>query len=341
MIEKIDIKGKSKEEWLKLREGSIGGSEIGSIIGLNHFESAYTLWCVRTGKKPAFEGNLATEVGTCLERFVAEKFAEKSGYGKRVQQTGFLYKNDKYPILHASPDRLIHSTTGSKSPVIAGLECKTTSEWNTKRFKGVDFPMQYYSQCVQYMMLLEVPVWYLAVLVGNREFHVYRLVSDALHIVPGDPFYDDSPWLDGTIVVDRAEYDALYEAAEIFWDHVKTDTPPAIDGSDSTTEMIKELHPESNGSTIFDPTIEFTCHQLDDVKKQIAELEKQQKEYENQLKDRMGEAEKMKTGLWVVSWKNTVTNRMDTTAFKKDHPDLAALYTKPSVSRRFEMKEDK
>lgn len=335
MIEKIDIKGKSKEEWLKLREGSIGGSEIGSIIGLNHFESAYTLWCVRTGKKPAFEGNLASEVGSCLEQFVAQKFAEKSGFGKQVQQTGFLYKNTKYPILHASPDRLIHATTGSKSPVIAGLECKTTSEFNTKRFKGIDFPLQYYSQCVQYMMMLEVPVWYLAVLVGNHEFHIYRLVLDSFRRGP------DEPWIEGTVIVDSAEYEALYEAAKSFWNCVETGIPPAIDGSNSTTEMIKELHPESNGSTIFDPTIEFTCQQLDDVKKQIAELEKQQKEYENQLKDRMGEAEKMKTGLWVVSWKNTVTNRMDTTAFRKDHPDLAALYTKPSVSRRFEMKEDK
>ena len=38
---------------------------------------------------------------------------------------------------------------------------------------------------------------------------------------------------------------------------------------------------------------------------------------------------------WKITWKAVTSNRMDTTALKKELPDIAALYTKASVSRRF------
>lgn len=36
-----------------------------------------------------------------------------------------------------------------------------------------------------------------------------------------------------------------------------------------------------------------------------------------------------------VSWKSVITNRLDTTALKKDLPELAQKYTKTSESKRF------
>lgn len=38
---------------------------------------------------------------------------------------------------------------------------------------------------------------------------------------------------------------------------------------------------------------------------------------------------------WKVTWKAITSNRLDTTALKKELPDIAARYTKASVSRRF------
>ena len=36
-----------------------------------------------------------------------------------------------------------------------------------------------------------------------------------------------------------------------------------------------------------------------------------------------------------ITWKAVTSNRLDTTALKKELPDIAARYTKASVSRRF------
>jgi len=38
---------------------------------------------------------------------------------------------------------------------------------------------------------------------------------------------------------------------------------------------------------------------------------------------------------WKATWKAVTTNRLDSTALKKELPDIAARYTKASVSRRF------
>lgn len=36
-----------------------------------------------------------------------------------------------------------------------------------------------------------------------------------------------------------------------------------------------------------------------------------------------------------ISWKEVKSQRFDTTAFKKDNPEIAAAYTKLTTSRRF------
>lgn len=38
------------EEWLDNRLKGIGGSDAGSVLGLNKYKSAYALWCEKTGR---------------------------------------------------------------------------------------------------------------------------------------------------------------------------------------------------------------------------------------------------------------------------------------------------
>ena len=37
---------------------------------------------------------------------------------------------------------------------------------------------------------------------------------------------------------------------------------------------------------------------------------------------------------WKITWKEVTSNRLDSTALKKELPDIAARYTKASTSRR-------
>lgn len=58
----------------------------------------------------------------------------------------------------------------------------------------------------------------------------------------------------------------------------------------------------------------------------------------DQIKSYMGDSELLNAGPYKVSWKPVTTSRIDTAAIKKDHPELAAEYTKVTTTRRFEVK---
>lgn len=47
------------------------------------------------------------------------------------------------------------------------------------------------------------------------------------------------------------------------------------------------------------------------------------------------ETEELTAGQYIVRWTSVLSNRFDTTAFKKVHGELYKAYTKQSQSRRF------
>ena len=147
------VKTENYEEWKALRGKYIGGSDAAAVVGLNPWVSPYSLWCEKTGRTPGFAGNLATECGTYMEDFVAQKFAQETG--KKVRRANYSFFNSDYPFAIANIDREIVGED-------AGLECKTTSELNLKRFKGGEFPENYYCQCVHYLAITGKKRWYQA-----------------------------------------------------------------------------------------------------------------------------------------------------------------------------------
>lgn len=49
-MQKISTRGMSREEWLKERKKSLGGSDMGAVLGLNKYRSPYTVWAEKTGR---------------------------------------------------------------------------------------------------------------------------------------------------------------------------------------------------------------------------------------------------------------------------------------------------
>lgn len=320
MIIKTPIADMNHEEWLEERKKTIGGSEIGAILGMNPWQSAYSLWAERTGRTQAFDGNLQSRLGTYLEDFVAKLFEEYSG--KRVMKTNFIYRNDEYPVLHASPDRLIGKH--------AGLEIKTTSAYNISKFKGEEFPAQYYAQAVQYMLVTERREWYIAVLIGNSDFRIYHLTRDK-----GQP---KPPFAVTSLHVDEGEMQALYKAAEDFMDCLNKDIPPEMDGSSATEMALAEQYPTSGAGTKDLFGREKVIAEYMHLGLQMKELEERQKQLKNTLCGDLGDHEKGLCGPYTVSWKTVESSRLDSKKLKKDHPEIAAQYMTTSASRRFEIK---
>lgn len=321
MITKTPITDMTHEQWLEERKKTIGGSEIGAILGLNPWQSAYSLWAERTGRIPSFDGNLQSRLGSFLEEFVAKLFEETSG--KKVATTEFIYRNDRYEGLHASPDRLLVDED-------AGLEIKTTSAYNSGKFKGKEFPGQYYAQAVQYMAVTERRQWYIAVLIGNTDFRIYHLTRDPM---------EKPDFCVSSILVDDNEISTLYEAALDFLECLEKDVPPALDGSEATYDALREVYNKG-----MEPPKQLygrdgMVERWLDLKQQIATLKEEQDTIANTLCADMGDSEQATTGSHKVSWKfKAGAKRFDHKKAVEEHPELEVYYTEGKPSRVFGIK---
>ena len=76
-----DISILTKEEWRERRKAGIGGSDVGIILGMSKYMSAFELFYNKIGsfveKKETEESEITKEIGTRLEDLVADIFQRK------------------------------------------------------------------------------------------------------------------------------------------------------------------------------------------------------------------------------------------------------------------------
>ncbi len=77
--------------------------------------------------------------------------------------------------------------------------------------------------------------------------------------------------------------------------------------------------------------------ELMEIRKMIEELELEADAITDEVKAFMGEEETMMAGTWKVTWKETVSRRMDTAALKKVLGDALEDYYKTVVTRPFKV----
>ncbi len=309
MITKISTVNMPHEEWLERRKKTIGGSDAAAVVGLNPYSSQYYLFSEKTGKIPGFSGNLATEVGTFLEEFVAKKFEQETG--KKVRRENAFIYNDEYPWAHANVDRVVCNES-------ALLEIKTTDSLNMKKFKNGEYPANYYCQAIHYLSVTGKERCYLAVLIGNKEFRWFVIERD------------------------EAEIAALMTAEADFWEYVKNNTPPPVDGYKATTDAVNSIYADSN-----DNVVDLYGHRSDlsqyiALNQQIKQLEKMRDEAANRVKSFMGESGGGECDGFRVSWKSSTRRTFDSKRFAADNPDIdLSEYFNETATRTFRVSEIK
>lgn len=87
-------------------------------------------------------------------------------------------------------------------------------------------------------------------------------------------------------------------------------------------------------------TAEITAKvtEYQELRRMLEELEMEISAVQDEIKTFMGNSELLVAGPWKVTYSAVTTSRLDTTAIKKDHPDIAAQYTRTTTSRRFTVK---
>jgi putative phage-type endonuclease len=192
--------------WLKWRRESITGSDISSIVGLNPWKSALTLYYQKTGELQEQEATTRMMLGNYLEEGIANLFQDLNPNLKVYRDLGTFAKVDA-PVFKANPDGVIEDQLGNLSI----LEIKHTSQW----WNSV--PMHYQLQVMwyQYVLGLKNPATLVAVTGGDlREFVVE---------------YDET-------LIEKS-----LEAVNLFLGLLNLGVAPDYDGSASTYETVREL----------------------------------------------------------------------------------------------------
>ncbi len=286
----------NEKEWLALRSKGLGGSDIGSVLGLNHWKSPFQLWAEKTGQVEPddISDHIPIIVGNELEETVARLFERESGL--KVQRDNKTHYHKDYPFLLANIDRKI---IGQK----ALLECKTTSVFNKDEWTEDEVPVSYLLQVQHYLNVLDYDVAYIAVLIGNTNF-VYKKIKR-----------DD-------------ELIEIYQAKAVnFWEeHVVKGIPPEIDGSDASTAFISKMYSDDyeESATELDVRTVRLIDELMEMKEDKKLIDKSIKEKENRIKDYLGsrKATYGNSPTWRVTYDLRNRVGVDSKKLKNDFPDI-------------------
>lgn len=300
------------EQWKELRTTGLGGSDAGAVVGLNPYSSQYTVYHEKLKIVQPWEGNDKTRLGKDLEEYVAKRFEEETG--KRVRRFNSMLRSIERPYMIADVDRLIVGED-------AGLECKTTTNNDNYDFENGEYPAYWGCQCYHYMSVTGLKVWYLAVLdLSDGKFYCFKI-----------------DW-------DESEIKALEKIEEDFWTNcIEQKCPPTPNGSDKCADIIKEKYPESDSSlpiadvSVFDSDVKRYV----ELRNKIKELTVDMEAIGQKVKDFLGVSPGGESALYKISYKSSVSKRLDSTLLKKEMPDIWEAYAKESVSRKFLVNEKK
>jgi putative phage-type endonuclease len=237
------------KDWHDARAKGIGGSEVGTIMGLNQWESAFTLASKRLGlieTEPLT--SMAVKLGKILEAPILDLFASEHP-DLEVMTTGTYSRG----YLHANPDALAKNQDGE----LIVVEVKTSRNYWS------EVPPSYIAQVQHYLDVLDLNRAVIVSLVG-MDYKEY--------------------WIDR----DEFQIENQRFMVEQFWNGLQTGTLPDWDGSTSTYETVRALHPLINQGE----EVEIDgAHYLVTAQLAYDEAEAELNKAKSQVMDAMGNAE--------------------------------------------------
>lgn len=314
------IKPKDRREWLKHRESGIGSSEVGTILGLNPYETPYQLWRRKKGLDAPKEENFAMRAGHYLEDAVSLFYHDETGKEIIKASAGdWLIVNNEKQYLRVSPDRTFWIPGRPKSERNKGiLECKTTQ----LEVDANSLPQHWFCQLQYQLGVAELEQGALAWLTMGREFG----------------FRD--------MMFDKEFYDYMIEEVDRFWiDNIQGNLEPNPVNVEDV--ILKNPRHVIGKNVEADADLVEMCRELKEIKLDIAERETRKKELESVIKMAMGDAEAMvvpggnpaKPSI-LATWKAAKDSlKFNEKQFASDNPELYASYQQSVPgSRRFLLK---
>lgn len=299
-------------EYEAIRKLGLGGSDAGAVCGLSKWRTPYQVWAEKVNPtEQAHRESEAMTWGKLLEAPVREEFSRRTGV--EVHPFPRMVRNTDYPFMLASPDGL----TGPATKLDGVYEGKTTRFPDQWAIDGdiVSVPLEYMVQGMHYLAVLRLERLFFAVLIGGQELRT------------------------ATVELDQALVDDLIEIEAAFWQSVIDREPPEATAGDIDT-LKRRWQPEAGKQIALPASFKAELGKRATLRAHIKTTEAQVDEIDAKIMAAMGDAEQATLdGQLAVTWRETERTTIDPRALRAAHPEIAAEFSKVSVSRRFLPKE--
>lgn len=323
------IKPKNHDEWLKHRLAGIGSSDVGTIIGVNPYETPYQLWARRKGILPNKEENFLMKAGHYLEDAVSRFYADATGADIVKSSAGdWLVVDTEHDWRRVSPDRFYYPEgmkRSAKNKCI--LECKTT-QMNI----DIDALPRYWFCQLQYQLgVCGLEHGALAWLTQGRDFGYKEIDFN-------QDFFDWMMEVVDDFFIRYIQGDEEPPVSNV--EDVKIKFPNSIAGK--SVEVDKEVTFENEQGEHVTMSVREVCMKLREATDYANKFGKMKEHYQDVLKGYMCDAEYLVDDekKVVASWKNNSTTRkFDSKRFAKDYPETFQMYsTEVTGARVFRFK---
>ena len=211
----------------QLSNVGIGGSEIAAACGFSRYRSRFGLWLEKTGRAPAFAGNIHTRLGQLCEPRARQLYADATGEDVEIPPCSVFHP--EIPWARCTPDGRWVSDRRVK------VQIKCVGHFVGARWR-YEIPVEVEAQCQWEMLVDDGDRNDLAVLVGTDEIAWERFVLGAL-TDPAQVF--SSMTLDvHTLWRSDGDIQRLRDGALAFMQLVWSDTQPPIDDSDECAAFL-------------------------------------------------------------------------------------------------------
>lgn len=215
----VFVNPSNESDWLEMRRSGVGGSDAGSIMGMNKYGSALTVYLDKKGYG-TFTGNAATRRGKIMEP-VIRQYA--------MQDLGIVIEELPYSltsvngISKANLDGICYATNpcevdGTIFQGFAGHEIKTSRSGSD--FGDKEVPESHYCQVQHYMAVTGLERFILSVYIIDTD------VVKHYYIARNDIFIEQ-----------------MLQAEVDFWEKfIQKDIMPSASGLDSEADMVNSMY---------------------------------------------------------------------------------------------------
>lgn len=146
----------NREEWLKNRTSTIGGSDASAILGLNPWMSNEDLWEYKTRKaiQPDIGDNPIVQFGISAEPLMREMFKlDYPQYDVDYVENN-IWTNTNVPFAHASLDGWLTEKATGRKGIFENKTVNIQAKGQTDKWKD-GIPDYYYCQLLHYFLVTE------------------------------------------------------------------------------------------------------------------------------------------------------------------------------------------